>query len=189
MLLDFLICGSRLLRSVIVEWKKDFLKKSCLVRRWGIFSDFHANYLVFGEWTMKKITRWLVVNYFEQALKFSVPASLLKRFKAKSWSWSLRRSHVVLFTLFCAFFKCKIKSNLVSNIIPRCLWVEDDLTKFSLKYNRGWSIFLLKITSWACFLGSGLNLILYWKSQSLIFIKSQFRSFAVEFIFWTMENR
>ena len=107
-------------------------------------------------------------------------------------SWSLRRSPIVLFTLFCTFFRCRLKSNLVSNIIPRCFWVDDDLTKFSLKYNGGWSIlliFLLKITSWACFLGSGLNLIFHWKAQSLIFIKSLFRSFAVEFIFWTTENR
>ena len=76
-------------------------------------------------------------------------------------SWSLRRSPFVLFTLFCTFFRCKLKFNLVSNIIPRCLWVDDDLTKFSLKYNRRWSvllIFLLQITSWACFFGSGLNL-------------------------------
>ena len=107
-------------------------------------------------------------------------------------SWSLRRSPIVLFTLLYTFFRCRLKSNLVSNAIPRCFWVDDDLTKFSLKYNEGWSILLillLKITSWACFLGSGLNIIFHWKAQSLIFIKSLFRSFAVEFIFWTMENR
>ena len=98
-------------------------------------------------------------------------------------SWSLRRSRIILFTLFCTFLRCKLKSNLVSNIIPRCFWVDDDLTKFPLKYNGGWSIlliFLLKITSWACFLGSRLNLIFHWKAVSLIFIKSLFRSFAVE---------
>ena len=108
-------------------------------------------------------------------------------------SWSLQRSPIVLFTLFCTFFRCKLKSNLVSfNIIPRCLWVDDDLPKFSLKYNEGWSIlrfFLLKITSWACFLISGMNVIFHWKVQLLIFIESLFRSFAVEFIFWTTENR
>ena len=49
--------------------------------------------------------------------------------------------------------------------------------------------FLLKIISCACFLGSGLNLIFHWKAQSLIFIKSLFRSFAVEFIFWTTKKR
>ena len=48
-------------------------------------------------------------------------------------SWNLRRSTIVLFTLFCTFFKWKLKFNLVSNIIPRCLWVIDDLTKFLLK--------------------------------------------------------
>ena len=107
-------------------------------------------------------------------------------------SCSLRRSAIVLFILFCTFSTCKLKSNLVSNSIPRCFWVDDDLTKISLEYNGGWSIlliFLLKITSWACFLGSELNLIFHWKSQSLIFIKSLFRSFAVEFIFCTTENR
>ena len=36
--LDFLICGSRLFHSFMVEGKKDFFKKSCFVRRWGIFS-------------------------------------------------------------------------------------------------------------------------------------------------------
>ena len=99
-------------------------------------------------------------------------------------SWSLRRSPIVLLTLFCTLFRCKLKPSLVSKIIPRCLSVDDDLTKFSLKYNRGWSfslIFLLKITSWACFLGSGLNLIFHWKSL--------FRSLTVEFRFWTTENR
>ena len=39
------------------------------------------------------------------------------------------------------------------------------------------------------FFGSGLNLIFQWKAQSLIFIKSLFRSFAVEFIFWTTKKR
>ena len=106
--------------------------------------------------------------------------------------WSFRRWPIVLFTLFCTFFRCKLKSNLVSNTIPRCLWVDDDLTKFWLKYDGGWLIlliFLLKITSWACLLGSGLNIIFHWKVQLLIFMKSLFKSFAVEFISWTTENR
>ena len=47
-LLDFLICGPRLFRSSIVEEEKEFLKKSCFVRSWGIFSEFRAKYLVFG---------------------------------------------------------------------------------------------------------------------------------------------
>ena len=48
MLMDFLICGSRLFHSFIVEGKKEFLKKSCFVRSWGIFSEFRAKYLVVG---------------------------------------------------------------------------------------------------------------------------------------------
>ena len=106
--------------------------------------------------------------------------------------WSLRRRHIVLLTLFCTFFRGKLKSNLVSNIIPRCFWVDDDLIKFWLKHDGGWSIlsiFLLKITSWACFLGSGLNLIFHWNAQLLIFIKSLFRSLAVEFVLWITEKR
>ena len=45
------------------------------------------------------------------------------------------------------------------------------------------------MTSWACLLGSGLNLIFHWKAQLLIFIKSLLRSFAVEFILWITEKR
>ena len=51
MLLDFLICGSRLFHSFIVEGEKEFLKKSCFVRSWGIFSEFRERYLMFGEGT------------------------------------------------------------------------------------------------------------------------------------------
>ena len=54
MLLDFLICGSRLFRSFIVEGKKEFLKKSCFVRSWGKFSEFREKYLVLGEGTSGK---------------------------------------------------------------------------------------------------------------------------------------
>ena len=38
-------------------------------------------------------------------------------------------------------------------------------------------------------LGSGLNLTFHWKAQLLIFIKSLFKSFAVEFILWITEKR
>ena len=106
--------------------------------------------------------------------------------------WSLGRRPIVLFALFCTFFRYKLKSNLVSNTIQRCLWIDGDLTKFWLKYKGGWSIlliFLLKITSWACLLGSGLDLIFQWKVQLLIFIKSLFKSFAAELILWATENR
>ena len=50
MLLDFLISGPRF-NYFIVEGKKEFVKKSCVVRSWEIFSEFCAKYLVFGEGT------------------------------------------------------------------------------------------------------------------------------------------
>ena len=49
MLLDFLICESRLFHSLIVEGEKEFLKKSCFVQSWRIFSEFREKYLMFGE--------------------------------------------------------------------------------------------------------------------------------------------
>ena len=54
MLLDFLIFGYRLFHYFTVERKKEFLKKSCFVRSWGIFSGFREKYLVFGEGTSWK---------------------------------------------------------------------------------------------------------------------------------------
>ena len=51
MLLEFLICGSRLFHSFIVEGEKELLKKSCFIRSWAIFSEFPEKYLVFGEGT------------------------------------------------------------------------------------------------------------------------------------------
>ena len=49
--------------------------------------------------------------------------------------------------------------------------------------------FLLKITSWACLLRSGLKLIFPWKSQSLIFFKSLLSSFAEVVMSCVTENR
>ena len=51
MFLNFLICESRLFHSFIVEGEKEFFKKSCIVRSWGMFSEFRAKYLVLGEET------------------------------------------------------------------------------------------------------------------------------------------
>ena len=76
-------------------------------------------------------------------------------------SWSLqRKSPSMLFNLFCMFFRCKLKANLVSNTILRYLWVDDELTNFGQNIKEGWSILLilqLKITSWACFLNLKSN--------------------------------
>ena len=51
MLLDFLICGSRLFHSFIVEGKREFLKTPCFAQSWEIFSEFQEKYLVLGEGT------------------------------------------------------------------------------------------------------------------------------------------
>ena len=61
-----------------------------------------------------------------------------------------------------------------------------------LKTNGGCDTFfsfLLKMTSWACLLGSGLKLIFHWKSQSLIFFKSLLSSFVEVVMSCVTENR
>ena len=106
--------------------------------------------------------------------------------------WSLRRSPIVLFNLLCAFFRCKLKSNLVSSTILKYFLEEDDLTKFWWKSNGGWLtllILLLKITFWACLLGSELKFIFHGKAQALILLKSLFKLVVVELIFWTTEKK
>ena len=49
--------------------------------------------------------------------------------------------------------------------------------------------FLVKMTSWACLLGSGLKLIFHWKSQSLIFFESLLSSFVEVVMSCVTENR
>ena len=62
-LLDFLIYGPRLFPSFIVEGKKEFLKKSCFVRSWGILSEFPEIFLVLSEGTSWKryLGDWLLI--------------------------------------------------------------------------------------------------------------------------------
>ena len=102
---------------------------------------------------------------------------------------------VLLFQRLCfvRFFMCKLKFNLVSNTILRCFWEENDLKmKFWSRNNGGWLmllIFLLRMTSWAYLLGSGLKFIFHWKAQSLILPKSLFKLVLIELIFWTTEKR
>ena len=96
------------------------------------------------------------------------------------------------FALICTFFRCKWRSKLVSITILRCFWVENDLTKFWLKSKGEWLIlltFLLKMTSWASLLGSGLKFIFHWKAQSLIILKLFYKFIFVEVILWKIEKR
>ena len=104
--------------------------------------------------------------------------------------WSLRRNYIVLFTLFSRFSGAN--QNLISCLIPLCNVLSwSCLTEFWVKYNGGWSILLiclLKITSGACYLGSGLSFTFRWKPQSLLFVKSLFKSHAAEFMSSTTEK-
>ena len=54
MLLDFLVCGSRLWDSFIVEGEKEFLKKLYFVQSWGIFLSFVGNIWCFVRELMEK---------------------------------------------------------------------------------------------------------------------------------------
>ena len=54
MLLDFLVCGSRLWHSFIVEGEKEFLKKLYFVQSWGIFLSFVGNIWCFVRGLMEK---------------------------------------------------------------------------------------------------------------------------------------
>ena len=57
--------------------------------------------------------------------------------------------------------------------------------------NRCGSFFILwiKITSFACLLGSGLKLIFHWKTHLLIFFRSSFNSVTEAFTSETTENK
>ena len=84
------------------------------------------------------------------------------------------------------------KVNFESNKIPKCFWDLHDETLALLKTKGGCDTFfnfLLKMTSWACLLGSRLKLIFYWKAQSLSFFKSLFSSFAEVVMSCVTENR
>ena len=83
------------------------------------------------------------------------------------------------------------KNNLVSRMISRFFW---DVAYIALLL---WKLvgvhialdFRLKITSCACFLGSGLKLVFYWKVHVFIFDKSLLRLRAGVLISWITENK
>ena len=93
MLLDFLICGSRLFHSFIIEGK-EFFKKSCFVQSWGIFSEFREKCLVFGEGTSREryIDDWLLIILNKQQ-SFLCQHPCWRDSKPNSWySFSLEVS-------------------------------------------------------------------------------------------------
>ena len=86
MLLGFLICRSRLFHSFIVEGKRKFLKKSCFVQSWGMFSEFWEKYLVFNEGiSWKRYLRdWLLIILNKQQ-KFLYQRLCWRNSKPNSW--------------------------------------------------------------------------------------------------------
>ena len=75
--------------------------------------------------------------------------------------WSLRRSPIVLFTLFIIILKWSSKDKRLSRTTPKCFCELVSDTLLLLKARGGWYsffAFLLNITSWACLLGSGLKI-------------------------------
>ena len=83
-----------------------------------------------------------------------------------------------------------LKYNFESTSRPKCFWESASLTRIFLKNILGWIflvVFLLKTTSWACFVG--LKLISHWKAHLSISFRSLFRLLAVLSGTLTVENR
>ena len=84
------------------------------------------------------------------------------------------------------------KDTLKSKCRPKCFWESALLTWILLKNILGWMflvIFLLKITSWAFFVGSGTKFIFQWKAHLFISFRSLLRLLAVLSESLLAENR
>ena len=79
MLLEFLVFGSSLLHSFVVKGKKEFLKKLRLFVNEGIFFEF----LCWMVELYKKGSCGFGFLVIFKETKFSIPTSLLKRFKSQ----------------------------------------------------------------------------------------------------------
>ena len=88
--------------------------------------------------------------------------------------------------------RCSWKSSLVSNFLPRLLWVVAWMTTVLLSFNDGWFVllsFLVKTTSCAYLLGSGLKHMFHWNTCLFTFFRSSFKFFADKVKSWTTEKR
>ena len=76
------------------------------------------------------------------------------------------------------------------NETPRWVCEETCKTLFLLK-GGCCSLFILqlKITSWACLLGSALKFVFKWKANLLIFFRSSFNYLAKVFTSWATQNK
>ena len=96
--------------------------------------------------------------------------------------WNLRMRPIVFEVLSKTSFKCPLKFSLLSKIKPRCFWDSVWLTWELLKVRLGWTgllSFLLKITSCACLVRSGLNMIFHWQAYLLTFLRSFLSSWVL----------
>ena len=106
--------------------------------------------------------------------------------------WNFHNKPIVLFTLVKIVLIWKSKDNFESKCRSKCFWELALLTGILLKNILGWMflvVILLKMTSWACFVGSWLKLIFHWKAHSFISFRSLFRLLAVLSGTLTVENR
>ena len=106
--------------------------------------------------------------------------------------WNFRDKPVVLSTLVKIVLIWISKINFESKCRPRCFWESALTTGMLLKNILGWIfllVFLLKVTSWACFVGSGLKLIFHWKVHLFISFRLLLRILAVLSGTLTVENR
>ena len=81
-------------------------------------------------------------------------------------------------------YKCSLNLSFSCSLSPECFWVFTFSTTRFLMYESGCSEesdFLEKITSWACLVGSGLEIVFQCETDLRIFLKSLFSIF-VDFI-------
>ena len=106
--------------------------------------------------------------------------------------WNFRNRPIVLFTLAEIVLIWMSKNNSESKCKPKCFWESALLTGMLLKNVLRWIfllVFLLKMTSWSCLVGSGLKLIFHWKAHLLFSFRSLLWFLAVLSGFLTVENR
>ena len=70
--------------TLIVEGEKEFSKKPCLIRSWGIFSDFQERYLVFGGGTSWK-RYFSEIKYYIDGVKCGYQSQWLKIILGHVW--------------------------------------------------------------------------------------------------------
>ena len=99
---------------------------------------------------------------------------------------------IVLFTLVKTVLIWMLKDNFKSKCRSKCFWESTLLTGIFSKNILRWTflaVFLLKMTSSTCFLGSELKLIFHWKAHLFISFRSLFKLLAVLSGTLTVQNR